>query len=54
MLNLTPPEYFAAATIMGLLAGQTEEPDKKWCLDWALDMGEMMAAGARRRRARKR
>lgn len=49
-LDLTLDEYFAATSLMGLLAGQAEEPSHTWCRDWSFKMGRMMAAEARRRR----
>jgi hypothetical protein len=49
-LNLTLDEYFAAATVMGLLASQIEEPDPQWCCDWSFKMGRTMAREAHRRR----
>ena len=49
-LELNLDEYYTAATLMGLIAGQVEEPSKKWCRDWAFDMGAMMAREAKRRR----
>jgi hypothetical protein len=39
---------------MGLLAAQHDDPNKKWCRDWSFDIGEMMAAEARKRRRRRR
>ncbi len=51
-LDLTLDEYYAAASVMGLLASQVEEPDLKWCADWSLKMGRTMAAEAERRRKR--
>lgn len=49
-LALTLDEYFAAASVMGLLASQHEEPDPQWCADWSFKMGRTMAAEARKRR----
>jgi hypothetical protein len=49
-LDLTLDEYFAAASVMGLLASQVEEPDRRWCCDWSFKMGRTMATEARRRR----
>lgn len=49
-LELNLAEYYAAASLMGLVASQVQEPNKRWCRDWSLDMGVMMAAEARRRR----
>jgi hypothetical protein len=49
-LDLTLDEYFAATSLLGLLASQAEEPNKQWCRDWSFDMGHTMAAEARKRR----
>lgn len=49
-LDLTLDEYFAATSLMGLLASQTDEPDQRWCCTWSFKMGRTMAAEARRRR----
>jgi len=49
-LDITLDEYFTATSLMGLLAGQIEEPSHKWCRDWSFKMGAMMASFARRRR----
>jgi hypothetical protein len=49
-LDLTLDEYFTATSLMGLLASQSQEPDKQWCRDWSFHMGRQMAAEARRRR----
>lgn len=49
-LELTLEEYFAAASVMGLLASQADEPDRQWCSDWSLRLGRTMAREARRRR----
>jgi hypothetical protein len=51
-LHLTLDEYFAAASVMGLLASQVEEPDLQWCANWSLKMGRKMASEAVRRRKR--
>lgn len=53
-LNLTQEEYYAAATLMGLLASQAEEPNKKWARDWSFCMGDLMALEARRRRRKRK
>lgn len=42
-------EYYAAAVVMGLVASQSEEPNKEWAAEWALDVGEIMAKKARQR-----
>jgi hypothetical protein len=52
-LDINHAEYFAAATLMGLVGAQDDEPDKGWCRDWSFEMGEMMAAEAKRRRKRR-
>lgn len=49
-LDLRLEEYFAAASVMGLLAAQLDEPDQKWCTTWSFQMGRRMAIEARRRR----
>lgn len=49
-LDITLDEYFAAASVMGLLASQVEEPDPQWCADWSFRMGRTLAREARRRR----
>jgi len=49
-LDLTLEEYYSAAAIMGLIASQHDEPNKKWACQWAFDLGEKMANEARRRR----
>ena len=51
-LDLRLEEYFAAASVMGLIAAQLDEPDQKWCTDWSFRMGRRMALEARRRRRR--
>ena len=54
-LALTLEEYYAAGALMGLLASQHDEPDRKWACEWSFGMGRSMAAEAlRRRRGRKR
>lgn len=52
-LDLTLEEYYASSTLMGLLASQTEEPDRKWARDWSFAMGRDMAEEALRRRRKK-
>jgi hypothetical protein len=52
-LDLTLDEYFTAATLMGLVASQIEEPNQQWCRDWSFTMGAAMAREAYRRRRRK-
>ena len=49
-LDINLEEYYAGATLLGLLASQSEEPNKGWCRDWSFEMGEIMAACALRRR----
>lgn len=49
-LELNLEEYFAATSLMGLLAAQSEEPDKRWCCTWSFAMGQRMASEARKRR----
>lgn len=49
-LDINLEEYYAGATLLGLLASQSEEPNKRWCRDWSFQMGEIMAACALRRR----
>lgn len=49
-LDLTLDEYFAATSLMGLIASQAEEPDHRWCCDWSFKMGKTMAREARKRR----
>jgi hypothetical protein len=49
-LDLTLDEYFAATSLMGLLASQAQEPNQRWCCDWSFKMGHTMAREARRRR----
>jgi hypothetical protein len=38
---------------VGLLSAQLQEPDPEWASAWALDVGERMAAEARRRRQKR-
>src|SRR6185503_19478000 len=52
-LDLRLNEYFAGAVVMGLLAGQAHEPNKKWARKWSFDMGDEMANEALARRRRK-
>ena len=52
-LDLTLEDYYACATLMGLLAAQKREPDRKWCCEWALEMGAKMAAASRKRRRKR-
>ncbi len=49
-LDLQLDDYFAAATLMGLLASQAEKPEKEWACEWSFAMGEIMARRARERR----
>jgi hypothetical protein len=49
-LDLNLAEYYAAAAAMGLLAAQTEEPNKDWIAEWAMDFGVIMARKAMERR----
>jgi hypothetical protein len=49
-LDLRLDEYYAAASLMGLLAASTEEPDQKWACEWAVEMGARMARAAVKRR----
>lgn len=51
-LDLTLDEYFAATSLMGLLASQAAEPNQRWCCDWSFKMGQTMAKAARRHRKR--
>lgn len=53
-LDLSLDEYFTAGALLGLLASQVDEPNRKWCRDWSFDMGLMMAKEARRRREKHR
>jgi hypothetical protein len=52
-LDLTLDDYFTATSLMGLLASQAEEPDRKWVCDWSFKMGRTMAREALRRRRSK-
>jgi hypothetical protein len=52
-LDIRLDEYYAAATLMGLLASQHDEPNQKWACEWAFDMGRRMAAEAARQRRRR-
>ena len=52
-LDLRLEEYYAAASIIGLLSAQLHEPDPEWVSKWALDFGEQMAAESRKRRSAK-
>lgn len=52
-LDLTLKEYFAATSLMGLLASMTDEPDQAWACSWAFRMGEKMAAESKRRRRKR-
>jgi hypothetical protein len=52
-LELTLDEYFTATSLMGLIASQVEEPNRRWCRDWSFEMGTMMAKEAQRRRKRR-
>lgn len=49
-LDLRLNEYYTAATLMGLLAGQKSEPNKRWCRDWSIEMGDMVGTAVLRRR----
>lgn len=52
-LNITLDEYFATASLMGLISASKREPNKQWVKKWSFEMGELMAAeSARRRRKR--
>lgn len=46
-------EVFAIASVIGILAAQLQEPDTEHTCEMALDMGEKLAAGARKRRAKR-
>jgi hypothetical protein len=65
MMNPTPPavpatldldleDYYAAASLIGLLSSQIHEPDKAWVKVWAADMGEQLADEIRKRRGKRR
>ncbi len=45
-------DFFGCAAVIGLLSAQLQEPDPDWICEWALDFGETMAKGARRRLAK--
>ena len=51
-LELTKAEYFAAASLIGLLASQRKEPNQEWARKWAYEMGEKMARSSRGKAAR--
>jgi hypothetical protein len=53
-LDLTLEEYFAAATLTGVLATADREPNKRWACEWSFAMGPLMAAEARRRRRKEK
>lgn len=53
-LHITIDEYFATASLMGLLAASRKEPNKKWAKDWSFEMGDIMAAESVRRRRRRK
>jgi hypothetical protein len=53
-LNITLDEYFATASLIGLLSASKREPNKQWAKDWSYEMADMMAAESARRRKRKR
>jgi hypothetical protein len=52
-LHLSLDEYFATASLMGLLAASKDEPNKKWACRWSYDMADIMAKEAEKRRRRK-
>lgn len=52
-LDIRLDEYFAAASLMGLLASMGDEPDQDWARDWSFEMGKKMAAESVRRRKRR-
>jgi hypothetical protein len=52
-LQLSIDEYFAAASLIGLLSAQTEEPNQRWVCDWSFKMGRTMAKAARKQRRAK-
>jgi len=52
-LDLNQEEYYAAASLIGLLSSQVDEPDHRWCCEWSFKLGRTMAAEAQKRRRRK-
>ncbi len=53
-LELSLDEYYTAASLLGLISSQAEEPNQDWCRDWSFSMGSKMATEARKRRRRTR
>lgn len=53
-LDLRLSEYYAAASLMGLLAASTEEPDQKWACEWSFEMGNRMARESVKQRRKTR
>jgi hypothetical protein len=47
-LSITLDEYFATASLIGLLSASKREPNKQWAKDWSYEMGD---ADGRRVRA---
>jgi hypothetical protein len=52
-LDIGLDEYYAGCALVGIVAAQPEEPDKKWVCDWSLDVGDMMGAAVKRRRRKR-
>lgn len=52
-LHLALHDYYAAASLMGLLASMGDEPDQQWACDWSFKMGERMARASRKRAKQK-
>jgi hypothetical protein len=53
MLDIRIEEYYAAASLMGLLASMGDEPDQKWACRWAFQMGTRMARESKKRRKKR-
>jgi hypothetical protein len=46
-------EYYAAASLMGLLASMGDEPDQEWACEWSFKMADRMARESVKRRRKK-
>lgn len=53
-LQLDLKGYFTAAALIGFLAAQRKEPNKKFTCEWSREMGAMMAKSDERRRKKRK
>ncbi len=48
-LHLNLEQYYTACALIGLLSSQSSEPNRDWVAGWSCDVGQAVAAEAKKR-----